>query len=627
MFRYDLNSLRAVAVISVVLFHFFPDKISGGFAGVDIFFVISGYLMTSIISKRLAMSEFSFFGFYLSRVNRILPPLLVLCFVLLIFGWFYLIPVEYKSLGKHLSSSSIFLSNYIYLMESGYFEQSAFQKWLLHTWSLSLEWQFYLIYPILLIALYNFNDENRVKYYLLFFTLFLFVANIYVSFHSPTYSYFTFLGRMWEMLLGSVIFFFPIRLKHFSQRFYQYLGLFIVISSFFIFSKEDYWPSYNAAYPLLGVYILLSSNANNTFFSKSKTLQFFGNISYSLYLWHWPVLVFVYFYDIDLLFPALLVSFMISICSYYLVEQQKIIKGYSLFLASLVFTGFVFTMSSLVWLNSGFNSDVRPVSASVQSKFLNEQQAIKDGLGPFYWLKCNSYSALENNDETYVDESCFGDVGGIFLWGDSHAEALSYGLRLMSEEHGLQFHQKTSAGCIASFDETVLQRGNFKKACDASNKIAISRIEKLKPDLVIITQSADHDKIDYSVLHNKIIELGAKRVLFIGPVPHWTPSLPRVLVKPKHWESSESYLTDPGLLKSIFEQDAIAKNKAASSDVNYISLLDSLCYAKKGKNFCLARLDGGILQIDYGHLSPLGSVYIVENILKKELLISQLINK
>ena len=152
-YRNDINGLRAIAVFAVLIFHFNENLLPGGFAGVDVFFVISGYLMTAIIFKGLEKNDFSIQKFYLARAKRIIPALTALCLVMLIFGWFNLIPIEYKELSNHASSSLIFLSNYTYLNELNYFDSASKTKWLLHTWSLSVEWQFYMIYPLMLVVL------------------------------------------------------------------------------------------------------------------------------------------------------------------------------------------------------------------------------------------------------------------------------------------------------------------------------------------------------------------------------------------------------------------------------------------------------------------------------------------
>lgn len=162
-FREDINALRAIAVASVVLFHFNHDWLPGGFAGVDVFFVISGFLMTMIIVKGLEKESFSILSFYEARVRRIIPALAVLCFVLMFLGLFLLSPIDYLNLGKHSAASLTFLSNIVYWTESNYFDSSSNEKWLLHTWSLSVEWQFYLIYPVVLVLLNLFKYKMEVR--------------------------------------------------------------------------------------------------------------------------------------------------------------------------------------------------------------------------------------------------------------------------------------------------------------------------------------------------------------------------------------------------------------------------------------------------------------------------------
>ncbi len=154
MFYKKINGLRALSIIGVVVYHFFPKVLPHGFLGVDVFFVISGYLMTKIIVSSLENKRFSLIDFYCARAKRIIPSLMVLIVCLLMFGWFYLIPSSYDSLGKHGFSSLTFISNKTYMNDISYFDQASLNKWLLQTWSLSVEWQFYLIYPLFL-ALYK----------------------------------------------------------------------------------------------------------------------------------------------------------------------------------------------------------------------------------------------------------------------------------------------------------------------------------------------------------------------------------------------------------------------------------------------------------------------------------------
>ena len=199
-FRYDINGLRAIAVIAVVLFHFNPAWIKGGFAGVDVFFVISGFLMTGIIFKGLENDSFNLFKFYVDRANRIVPALVVLCLVLLVFGWFYLAPFDYKALSKHVTSSSWFISNVVFWREAGYFDAAAHEKWLLHTWSLSVEWQFYIIYPIALVVFKQLLSLKNLKRLIILGVGIGFLFNVVATIKWPDAAYFLLPTRAWEMM-------------------------------------------------------------------------------------------------------------------------------------------------------------------------------------------------------------------------------------------------------------------------------------------------------------------------------------------------------------------------------------------------------------------------------------------
>ncbi|MGF1721717.1 acyltransferase [Vibrio kyushuensis] len=208
-FRYDINGLRAIAIIAVVLFHFNPMWAPGGFAGVDVFFVISGFLMTGIIFTGLEKSNFSLFKFYLARANRIIPALSILCLALLIFGWLYLIPQDYSILGKDVVSSMSFLSNIVYWTESGYFDNASSGKLLLHTWSLSTEWQFYFIYPIVLIVLNKIVPLECLKVLIAIGTVLGFIFSVVATVKWPDFSYYLLPTRAWEMMIGGMAFIYP----------------------------------------------------------------------------------------------------------------------------------------------------------------------------------------------------------------------------------------------------------------------------------------------------------------------------------------------------------------------------------------------------------------------------------
>lgn len=298
-FRQDINALRAIAVLVVVIFHFNPDWLPGGFIGVDVFFVISGFLMTGIIFRGFEKETFRLGAFYLARAHRIIPALLVLCLALLCFGWLYLPPPDYQVLGTHIASSLSFLSNITYLSEAGYFDSDAHDKWLLHTWSLSVEWQFYLIYPIILLGLKQWLSLHAIKRVVLISTVLIFIANIVVSQKWTEASYYLLPTRSWEMLLGGIAYFYPLSLTKQQKTLWLYTGLSVIFLSSLFISPEDVWPGYMALFPVMGAYAVITAHHPTAVFTHHPLLHYLGKCSYSIYLWHWPVVVWGVYFEFD----------------------------------------------------------------------------------------------------------------------------------------------------------------------------------------------------------------------------------------------------------------------------------------------------------------------------------------
>ena len=275
-FRKDINGLRAIAVIGVLLFHFNASWMPGGFAGVDVFFVISGFLMTGIIFRGIEQEKFSILNFYVARANRIIPALVLLCLVLMVFGWFYLTPFDYKVLGKHVASSVGFLSNIIYWMESGYFDTSSLEKWLLHTWTLSVEWQFYIIYPLILVAMRKFLSIRTMKLTILVAMVLGFAFCVFATYRWPNASYFLLPTRAWEMLIGGVAYLYPLTLQESRKKLVEWIGLILVVSSYFVISAENPWPGYLALFPVLGSFLIIQAQRNDSIVTSNIVFQKIG---------------------------------------------------------------------------------------------------------------------------------------------------------------------------------------------------------------------------------------------------------------------------------------------------------------------------------------------------------------
>ena len=230
-FRKDINGLRALAVVAVLLFHFDVPWMTGGFVGVDVFFVISGFLMTAIIFDGMRQGRFSLLNFYVARANRIIPALAVLCGSMLLFGWFYLTPLDFAKLGKHVASSMLFISNAVYWREAGYFDTASHGKWLLHTWSLSIEWQFYLLYPLVLVGLRRFFRLQTVRFLVLLGALLGFLFCVLTTFMDARASFFLLPSRAWELLLGGVAYLYPLKSVRLNRKLIEWAGPALIIFS------------------------------------------------------------------------------------------------------------------------------------------------------------------------------------------------------------------------------------------------------------------------------------------------------------------------------------------------------------------------------------------------------------
>jgi peptidoglycan/LPS O-acetylase OafA/YrhL len=308
-YRGDLDGMRAIAVLSVLFFHYFPDLVTGGFVGVDIFFVLSGYFISRIIFLGLDKDDFSFVGFYKHRILRIFPSLILVVACNIVFAYFWYLPIEWENLGKHLTAGALFISNFLLLSEVGYFDSAAGFKPLLHLWSLSIEEQFYIFFPIF--AAFLFKKKNEFPLILALACLFSFVYSVKVLSTSPDLAFYSPLARGWELLFGTLISKVQIDIqqhnkfnrfafkKHFVKYItsYEYflaiLGVCLIGYSIFALDEYDKFPGYYALLPTIGTGCIIMSQQTliNRIVLGNGALIWFGKISYAMYLWHWVLLV------------------------------------------------------------------------------------------------------------------------------------------------------------------------------------------------------------------------------------------------------------------------------------------------------------------------------------------------
>ncbi|WP_022964927.1 acyltransferase family protein [Denitrificimonas caeni] len=600
--RNDITGLRAIAVIAVVIFHYSRTSLPGGFVGVDVFFVISGFLMTSIIFNGLKGNGFDYVHFVKSRAKRIFPALLVVLLIVLILGYVFIAPAGYKEISKHSLASSLFVSNFVYAGEADYFDTVSEGKFLLHTWSLSLEWQFYLLYPVFIILLSKLFSNKKLKYIILAATLFSFCLSVYLSYANPTSAYFSLYSRAWEMLVGGLVFLFP--LKNFESkkaRSYLYvieiIGLLSIVFSFFYINETMPWPGYLSLLPVFGTYLCLLA-ANKKSLLGNFLFKTIGLWSYSIYLVHWPVLVFSKQLNFNLnIYLYLVVVFFISFLLYEVVEKKRN-HGYG-----VVFLLILSVSVSMFFYNNGG----APNRISDEYK-LNKQEITNKYYGavPFF-SQSNGWLFYVNADPGKAN---------LILVGDSYS--LQY-LRFFNEQ---EFKTASVARTICMIQPDHLT----DKSTDCSDMygLLLNAIRGNSGSNLVLNQnwnayvgrlsskinkeeilSDKYIEVVLSGLDKMVSELSANNnLIIVGTYSYpgydvWQCLAGRELLGQKIGNECKLYSENN-------EQpiDEALKNFADKySNVHFISPRDILC----DKNGCLNYVDGIPIHFDGDHLSTVGA--------------------
>ncbi len=467
-FRKDINGLRAIAVISVILFHYNESWLPGGFVGVDIFFVISGYLMTSIIFSGLDRGDFSILRFYLARGKRIIPALALVCLGSLFFGIFFLSPGDLSALSKHALSSLAFISNIIYAGEAGYFDAASNEKWLLHTWSLSVEWQFYLIYPIVLSVAARFLDLAQVKKLVVGGCFIGFAYCLFVTHSNPTNAFFLLPARAWEMLVGGAAFLYPFRGGVIGRKAALLVGWAAIIASCLMISESAAWPGYLALVPVIGTYLVIQADFNNPIVTNNRLVQVVGTYSYSLYLWHWPIIVAVAYLQLEsdamLMLSMLTVLILLSVLSYRLLEAKRLATD------KVAATAMVAALSAVVVIyTSGLSFRVAP-EFKLSHKEYHQQYYGGSGYGANQVIRFGK-------EDPGLD---------VFFAGDSFGLQYAAALHEIGREKGLSFSGLFDHGCLIVPNYTNLMNGKEDPACSGEYKVLLGELaDKPKVPLVL----------------------------------------------------------------------------------------------------------------------------------------------
>lgn len=463
-FRSDINALRALALVLVLLFHFSVPGFAGGFLGVDVFFVISGYLMTRIIFQRSDRGAFVLLAFYLDRARRIIPALALMVVVVGVVGVSILIPNKLLLFGKHAAAALTFLSNFLFWREAGYFAPDATAKWLLHTWSLSVEWQFYLIYPVLIMLAYRVGGRGLAIASVIGLTAASLALSIWLARVAPTAGFYLLPGRVWEMTAGGLVYLFPIQILARPRVGVtaQAVGLALILCASSLFAEHGAWPGARAIIPVVGAMLIIAAG-HATFVSTNVVVAWIGRSSYSTYLWHWPVVCCLDYLNlgnaVGWTIGGICTSFILGGLSYHLLETRSFLRqpavttrARTLHLAAFASICLVIAASgSELWRSRGLPQRFRPEVVVADSA---------------------------SRDVVTLDRGCFGprDSGGpaclfggdgrtiaLEVIGDSHAQAmLPAVIAALPDGQALRYHASPACPSIATARPTDPESGCWK---------------------------------------------------------------------------------------------------------------------------------------------------------------------
>ncbi|NEW94609.1 acyltransferase family protein [Rhodopseudomonas sp. BR0M22] len=640
-YRSDIDGLRAIAVLLVVGFHAFPTAVRGGFIGVDVFFVISGFLITSIVCQAVDRGDFSFATFYARRINRIFPALLLVLAACAIGGWFLLFPTDYRDAGKAIGFGAAFLANIALLHDSGYFDTSSELNPLLHLWSLGVEEQFYLLWPPVIILAWRWKNGAVVAAVAILVASF--ATNLLLTPAHPSAAFYLPVTRFWELMTGCLLAIVAAKqTAPLSAVFAQntailrnigaIAGLGLIATGAALIDRSRAFPGWWAVLPVLGAALLIATGPGTWTARRvlgNRAMVYVGLISYPLYLWHWPVLAAVRIVRLGEEPPplmkliAVLVAFGLADLTYRFVEPRiRYRPTRAKTAAAFMGVAMVGLIGAGIYLADGvpsrFSASVQIVTRDHQAEAMPAYRLASCFLGS------GSSFALE------CDDAPSPGVPRIALWGDSHAAHLYPGLRaLQQSDGGFRLSQYTTAGCPPIFGYVSTQRPD----CTAANDNARERLKALKPDVVILVARQWHDydgpdpdpaAIDTMIKATiaELRDIGVRRIVVVGKFPSWRTPPKRILAQAYRAEAaglisaSEIPTRDgpPRLDRS--EADANQRLGAffAAQGVAFISPTPVFC-SDQG---CLLAVpgDGTPVTFDGSHLTVASSKFFVRQIAK-----------
>ncbi len=648
-YRRDIDGLRAVAVMAVVGFHAFPNLLKGGFIGVDIFFVISGFLISSILFDNLEKNSFSFIEFYERRIKRIFPALIVVMLSSLFMGWFALLPSEYEQLGKHVAAGAGFVSNLVLWGESGYFDNAADTKPLLHLWSLGIEEQFYIFWPLLLGAVWRYKHKHNFLTITLLVAAMSFAINLLTIRDNSVASFFSPFARFWELMVGGILAYIAVHRSYrlpLRSDWQSVFGLIFIGVALLSLNKETLFPGWWALLPTIGTFFIISAGPSawlNRNLLANPVVVWVGLISYPLYLWHWPLLSFARIVDertpsLEVRVGVIVTSFILAWLTYRWIEQPVRFGGAHKLSALIVGMLMCITggLGGFAYYHHGLVSNPAMMENAKKAEELNYEKHWDA------WQKCRD----EHSGCMILDPLKAPDIVVI---GDSHAGHLAAGLSSLYEKSAHNVAIRLKPGCFPfyplesnnkkffSCEENFIAHALDLAMRDSSVKtIILSGYANLKikdgrgdPGMFDnpsddyreqLSESELKEKIDafrkgLSITLRRLVSSG-KEIIFLVDVPelYFDPRECVALGRVKIFDRS---LRTPCVVdrekfdkRTVQYRSMVAEAKIIFPMVKFVNAYDYLC----DKERCNVMRNGALLYSSRDHLTPSGSRYLIRKI-------------
>lgn len=635
----EIQGLRAISIIAVILFHLGVGVLPGGYAGVDVFFVISGFVITRMIAGELERGTFSVARFYKHRVVRLLPNLFLMIAASVVISYLVLKPYDFLQYAKSLQFSAIYLTNMVFARQQGYFDLSGDVKPLLHTWSLSIEEQFYLVFPVLLILLYRLRS-HRIAVLALIALASLWVRFDYIQQQLPSEGFFSFAGRVWEFVAGALVALMPAALKDrlSGNEALSLAGLALILASLLFLDESVPYSGILLLVPCLATALVIACGSGTRAgrWLGGKTLVFIGGLSYSLYLWHWPLIVWFHNADHGLgriaeISLLLLLTAAISYVAWRFVEEpfrdnREKFSGRMVAGMTLAFAAFCIGIGSYIYAQRGMEERF-PAWVEVEKNVAAFDFAAATGTQPGYPAGCGIGDEPNAADPRFCT---FGDAASkerFLLLGDSHARAAFPAFKAAAEDahaagvmaifagcpplFGVSSFDGAKDICAKSFDERVgklIADGGFSKVFLVAHW---SLYSEGKPDgrpshLVSDAETASRDaasskQVMARHLRETIARINKQGIAVV--IMHSVPILPKMV------QDLPAGYTQP--LARIREQNRFMDDFVREWQGGGLSVIDPtpiFC----GEGVCRTRDDGLVLYTDNNHVSPAGAARLVE---------------